>query len=232
MNTIANLSQILVVSITPYFLEKQAVWFDQHLEEILQSAKTQSFFQDNTVFLKTGQRYEFMHLLRKLDQMGYEKVFSAQDPGEFSQKGGIIEIFPINMLNAARLDFLGNTLEAIQPLATTIDDEEKSKEILTKKLKSQKLFSDVKNITPGDYLVHLDHGVGKFSGIETIDRQDYYALEYAKQDKLFVPVGLERKLSRYVGFADPVVSRLGSTLWQTTKRKIKEDVEALAKQLL
>ena len=47
-----------------------------------------------------------------------------------------------------------------------------------------------------------------------------------------MPLGLERKLSRYVGFQDPKVSRLGSSIWQKTKRKIKEDVEKLAKELL
>jgi transcription-repair coupling factor (superfamily II helicase) len=60
----------------------------------------------------------------------------------------------------------------------------------------------------------------------------YYVLEYAKEDKLFVPVGLERKLSRYVGFQDPTIARLGSSLWQRTKSNIKESVEKLAKELL
>lgn len=227
-----NTDNLLIVSITPYFLEKQVFWFEENLAEILQSLKTQSFFQDNVLFLEKNKNYPLMDILRKLDEMGYEKVFAISDPGEFSQVGGVIEIFPVNALQAARLDFLGNTLETISLLDIKIQDEEKSKQILQKKLKSQKLFSDIKNIKPGDYVVHLDHGVGKFSGMEKMQEQDYYVLEYAKHDKLFVPVGLERKLSRYVGFADPSVARLGSALWQTTKRKIKEDVAALAKELL
>ncbi len=60
----------------------------------------------------------------------------------------------------------------------------------------------------------------------------YYVLEYDKDDKLYVPLGLERKLSRYVGFQDPKISRLGSSLWQKTKGKIKESVKKLAKELL
>jgi transcription-repair coupling factor (superfamily II helicase) len=232
MNLIDNMHQLLVVSITPYFLEKEVFWFQENLEEILKSQKTQQFFQDNTVFLQQGQSYNLSEFLRKLDEMGYERVFLVQDPGEFSQKGGVIEIFPINMMDAVRLDFLGNTIETIQQLDIKIEDEEKSKELLKKKLKSQKLFSDLKNLKTGDYLVHLDHGVGKFTGIEKISEQDYYVLAYAKEDKLFVPVGLERKLSRYVGFSDPVVARLGSAIWQSTKRKIKEDIEKLAKELL
>ena len=224
-----NLNTLLIVSITPYFLEKQVFWFQENLDEILKSAKTQQFFQDNVVFLKSGKNFEFMQLLRKLDEMGYEKVFKVESPGEFSQKGGVVEVFPINMLQAIRLDFLGNKIDAIELLSVKIEDEEKSRELLTKKLKSQKLFSDLKNLKLGDYLVHLDHGVAKFTGMEKMEEQEYYTLEYALHDKLFIPVGLERKLSRYVGFADPAVSRLGSAIWQTTKRKIKEGVEKLAR---
>ncbi|MFC1663854.1 DEAD/DEAH box helicase, partial [Patescibacteria group bacterium] len=105
-----------------------------------------------------------------------------------------------------------------------------------KKLKSQRLFSDLKGLKSGDYLVHLDHGIGKFAGIFKIlrgsDHENYYLLEYAEEDKLYVPLGLERKLSRYVGFIEPKISRLGSLIWQKTKRKIKEEAKKLAKELL
>ncbi len=235
MNITDNLKQILIVALTPYFLEKQVFWFEEHLEEILTSRKTQAFFQDNTLFLQAGEKQNLMEVLRKLDEMGYEKVFSVQDPGEFSHHGGIVEIFPVNTLQAVRLDFLGNQLETITPLNVALTDEEKSRQVLQKKLQSQKLFADLKNLKVGDYLVHLDHGVGRFVGKEKLhpnEEKEYYVLEYAKEDRLFVPTDLERKLSRYVGFADPTVSRLGSELWQKTKRKIKEDVELLAKELL
>ncbi|MDO8530429.1 MAG: helicase-related protein [bacterium] len=212
------------------------------MDEVQSSAKTQPFFQDNTIFLKKGQSQNMSEFLRKLDGMGYERVLSVGDPGEFSQKGGIIEVFPINMRQAVRLDFLGNTIEDIGLLDITIKDEEKSRQVLQKKLKSQKLFSDLKNLKAGDYLVHLDHGVAKYTGIEKVKienektgaktEEEYYVLEYASGDKLFVPMGLERKLSRYVGFTDPLVSRLGSLIWQKTKKQIKENVEKLAKELL
>src|SRR3989344_268350 len=227
-----NRDQVLITSITPYFLEKEVFWFQEHLQEILESAKTQIFFQENILFLKRNQEYRFSEIIRKLDEMGYEKVFTASDSGEFSQKGGIIEIIPINMMQAVRLDFLGNTLETISLIRAKVEDEEKARNSLQKKLKSQKLFSDLKNLAPGDYLVHLDHGVAKFAGIEKISDKDFYKLEYAQSDILFVPICLERKLSRYVGFSDPLVSRLGSSLWQKTKRQIKEGVEKLAKELL
>ena len=110
------MNNILIASITPYFLEKQVSWFEENLQTILDSTKTQSFFQDNVVFLKTRGSQNMSELLRKLDEMGYERVFDVESPGEFSQKGGVIDIFPINLLHAVRLDFLGNTLERISVL--------------------------------------------------------------------------------------------------------------------
>jgi len=223
-----GINQLLIAGITPYFLDKEFFWYEKNLKKVLEARHSQNFFEDNIIFLEKDHSFQFSQFLRKLDEMGYERVLKVSDPGEFSQRGGIIDVFPINTANAMRLDFLGNEVDSITPLDIKIDDEKKSKEILKKRLKSQKLFAELKGLKIGDYLVHLDHGIGKFIGIEN----SYYVLEYAKEDKLYVPLGLERKLSRYVGFQDPVISRLGSSLWQKTKRKIKEDVEKLAKELL
>jgi transcription-repair coupling factor (superfamily II helicase) len=256
-----NLNQLLIVGIVPYFLEKSGVWFTENLEKIIESRSTQNFFEDNVVFLQKNHSVNFSQFLRKLDEMGYERVFKVSEPGEFSQRGGIVDVFPVNIKNAVRLDFLGNEVDEIRVLDIEVADEKKSKDILKKRLKSQKIFSDIKGLKPGDYLVHLDHGIGKFTGLFSFNsslregqqsdeaisvagissspeapRNDeshsYYVLEYAEEDKLYVPVGLERKLSRYVGFFDPKISRLGSNLWQKTKRAVKEEVEKMAKDLL
>jgi len=227
-----ELSNVLMAGITPYFLEKGNLWFEQNLNKLLQARKTQSFFADNTVYLEHNQNYNFSQLLRKLDEMGYEKVYRVSEPGEFSQQGGIIEVFPINLDSAVRFEFFGNKIEEIVKLPIKINDEKSAKEILKKKLKSQKLFSDLKGLKSGDYLVHLDHGIGTYSKQETVSNEQYYVLEYAVGDKLYVPTSLERKLSRYIGFVEPKISRLGSSIWQKTKRKIKEEAEKLAKELL
>ena len=233
--------QLLIVGITPYFLEKEAFWFGENLQKILDARNSQSFFEDNIIFLEKDHSFQFSQFLRKLDEMGYERVFKVSEPGEFSQRGGVVDVFPINLMNAVRLDFLGNEVDSIKPLDAKITDEKKSKDILKKRLKSQKLFSELKGLKTGDFLVHLDHGIGKFVGIEKFQSggalapsefQSYYVLEYAKEDKLYVPLGLERKLSKYIGFQDPTISRLGSSLWQKTKKKVKEEVEKLAKDLL
>ncbi len=244
-----TIERVLIVGITPYFLEKGNLWFQENFAKILEARQTQIFFQENTLLLEKDQEYSLSKLLRKLDELGYEKVFEVRDPGEFTHLGGHVEVFPINSPNAIRIEFLGNKVETIERLEKSAD-EEVAKNILKKRLKLQKLFSDIKNLQEGEYLVHLDHGVGKFTGISylvsgilypeekiqntnyKIQDTKYYTLEYAGEDKLFVPVGLERKLSRYVSFGEPHISRLGSPFWSKTKRKIKEEVEKLAQQLL
>ena len=70
-----NLSRIrvaaLIVGITPYFLERENFWFEKNLKKILTAAKTQSFFEDNTIYLEKDEVYGFSSLLRKLDEIGY-----------------------------------------------------------------------------------------------------------------------------------------------------------------
>lgn len=232
------MNRVLITSIIPYFLERRNLWFEENLAKILRARKTQTFWQDNTFFLEKDQKVNLSEFLRKLDELGYEKVFKVQEPGEFSQRGGIVDVFPVNLEFSVRFEFLGNKIENIERLDISIKNEVKQKELLKKKLKSQKIFSDLKGLKPGDYLVHLDHGVGQFTGLSLImdDRRlyqkKYYELVYGGGDKLYVPLGLERKLSRYIGFRTPALSRLGSSFWQRTKRKIKEEAERFARELL
>ncbi len=228
-------SRILIVSITPYFLERGSLWFQDNFQEILEARKTQSFWQDNTLLFEKDQKFLLMEFLRKLDELGYEKVQKIERPGEFSHLGNIIDVFPVNLTQALRLEFLGNKIENIEALEIKIENEENSRKILQKKLRLQKEFSGLKNLKPGDFLVHLDHGIGRFLNIGKSDfrgKSDFYILEYAQGDKLYVPIGLERKLSRYVGFIIPHIHRLGSQAWQKTKKRVREEAEKFAKELL
>jgi len=220
--------KILIASVIPYFLERDNFWFEKNITKILEARKTQTFFQDNIVYIEKDRDIILSQLLRQLDEMGYERVRQVQEPGEISKRGGVIDIFPINSNEAVRIEFYGNVIENIEKLAVTIENEQEAKERIKKTIKRRQIFSDLKGLKYGDYLVHLDHGVGIYK-----EKKDgYYILEYAAGDRLYVPENLERKLSRYVGFRDPKISRLSSALWIKTKSKIKEETEKMAKDLL
>ncbi len=230
-----------ILQITPSFLEKDGFWFEE--------VKKQPSFKEKVLIIKPGLQIPFSGLLRKLDELGYERVEKVEDMGEFATRGNIVDIFPIHTSLPIRLEFFGNTIENVGVLREPEKDIVKEHQRLLKKLQSQKAFGDLEGLRPGDYLVHLDHGVGKFAGIRSNFDLDLpigpasgdfeagpnyyvYVIEYAHGDKLYVPFGLERKLSRYIAFSEPKISRLGSPLWQRTKRKIKQETEKLAKELL
>jgi transcription-repair coupling factor (superfamily II helicase) len=90
----------------------------------------------------------------------------------------------------------------------------------------------------GDYVVHVDHGIGKFSGLTILstDRveREYLVLQYAAGDKLYVPTDQIGRVSRYIGASDqaPSLSRLGTQEWQRIKRKVKESVADIAQGLV
>ena len=222
------IDNILIAGIVPYFLERNAFWFEKNLQKILEAKKTRAFFQDNTAYIEREAEIKLSQLLRQLDEMGYERVQQVQEPGEICKRGGIIDIFPVNSKEAIRIEFYGNKIESIEKLPVMIENENEAKERIKKRLKRQEAFSDLRGLKCGDYLVHLDHGVGVYRE----KKENYYVLEYAVGDKLYVPEGLERKLSRYIGFAEPKISRLSSPVWIKTKKKIKEGAEKLAKELL
>ncbi|HHY09521.1 MAG TPA: transcription-repair coupling factor [Firmicutes bacterium] len=90
----------------------------------------------------------------------------------------------------------------------------------------------------GDYVVHLNHGIGQYLGIEALQVQgrtkDYLHIRYAGKDRLYVPTDQLHLLQRYVGLEDtaPRLSRLGGGEWARVKKRAKESVQEMAAGLL
>ena len=96
----------------------------------------------------------------------------------------------------------------------------------------------IASLKTGDFVVHIDHGIGQFFGIErhTVDEitREYLQIGYAEGDKLYVPIDQADKVSKYIGVGDtePKLTRLGSVEWSTVTKKAKEETEKIAKELL
>ena len=94
------------------------------------------------------------------------------------------------------------------------------------------------DVRPGDYVVHEDHGVARFAGIETRTvagvTRDYLLLEFRGDDRVFVPHDQIGKVSRYIGAtgATPSLDKLGGTHWQTVKTRARTAVVEMAGELL
>ncbi|MBI3627005.1 DEAD/DEAH box helicase, partial [Candidatus Uhrbacteria bacterium] len=92
------------------------------------------------------------------------------------------------------------------------------------------------NIKQGENVVHEDHGVAIFGGLVKTTVQDelkeFFLLEYAEGDKLYLPVDQAHKVDKYIGQAHPKIHRLSSASWGQLTAKVKEDTHKLAQDLL
>ncbi|MEM2118967.1 MAG: transcription-repair coupling factor, partial [Candidatus Bathyarchaeia archaeon] len=95
----------------------------------------------------------------------------------------------------------------------------------------------ISELVPGDYVVHVEHGIGRFAGLARVSvdgiEREYLILEYAAGDRLYVPIEQVERVSRYVGGGvEPVLTRLGTQDWARTKQRVKESVWNMARELL
>ena len=106
-----------------------------------------------------------------------------------------------------------------------------------RRAKSDQFIAEVSALQPGDLVVHIDHGVGRYDGLETLDvggaPHDCLRVYYAGDDKLYVPVENIEMLSRYGSeAAQAQLDRLGGVGWQSRKARVKARILEIANQLI
>ncbi len=231
-----------IIRIDPSFLEVGQVWFSKNEKNIRNQAKNPfSWWGNNYKQIDVDERIPISVLSRIMSDWGYRKTTTVNSPGEFSVQGGMIDIFPINQECAFKIEFNGNSVEQIfkTPHIKT-DPKTPLKKVLVKeknyKTKEEKTKEEyhamLSSIKEDSYVVHIDHGIGIFRKTETIKDIEYLVLEYAENDILRIPINTIGRITPYVGFANPKLTRLGGNLWEKTKQKIKEDVIQTAKELI
>ncbi|PLS20563.1 transcription-repair coupling factor [Neptunicoccus cionae] len=104
-----------------------------------------------------------------------------------------------------------------------------------RKRRAENFLTEAQSLTPGDLVVHLDHGVGRYRGLETVSAagapHDCILLEYANNDRLYLPVENIELLSRF-GHEEGMLDRLGGGAWQAKKAKLKERIREMADKLI
>ncbi|HYK02832.1 MAG TPA: transcription-repair coupling factor, partial [Thermoanaerobaculia bacterium] len=97
-------------------------------------------------------------------------------------------------------------------------------------------LSDLRDLKVGDFIVHVDHGIGMFVGLKQIgvgdSMQEFLELRYAGDDKLFVPVERLDLVQKYTGASRPAVDRLGGASWDRAKTRVKKAMRDMAEELL
>lgn len=221
----SKIEKLLIVAVTPSFLEKGVLWFSENLKNIEEAHKKgglpraeSGWWQRNTTIIEIGQKISLSEFLRKIAELGYTKVWETSHKGEFSQRGGVVRVFPINAENIYSVEFDGNYISEIS---------QNQNLQISSGLKAKKFVSS--GFVSGDHVVHIDHGIGIFKKETEVD----FVLEYASGDTLYVPKeSAQKRISPYLGFKKPHIHRLGTPVWNITKKKAKEDIIAFAKELL
>lgn len=125
-----------------------------------------------------------------------------------------------------------------------ISDKEvfgEAKRKLSKSKSKSKGVSKIKSfaeLKPGDYVVHVNHGIGVYKGIKQIEvsghKRDYLDIVYDKGDKLYVPVDQLDLVQKYIGSEgkSPKVNKLGGAEWQKAKSKVKKSINEIAEDLV
>ena len=108
-----------------------------------------------------------------------------------------------------------------------------------KAVNSDTIIRHLAELKPGQPVVHLDHGIGRYIGLQTLEAggltTEYVTLEYLNNAKLYVPVSSLNLISRYSGGAEdtaPFSHKLGSDAWNRARQKAAEKVRDVAAELL
>jgi transcription-repair coupling factor (superfamily II helicase) len=99
-------------------------------------------------------------------------------------------------------------------------------------------LKEIKDLNPGDFVVHIDHGIGQFKGLQRMEMggkmQEAVRLEYKNGDLLYLNIGSLYKISKFKGKdgTEPKINKLGSDAWSNLKRKTKKQVKDIARDLI
>lgn len=193
-------------------------------------------------------------LAMQLVEYGYHGAKRVAEEGDFSRLGDTVTIYPLTFEYPLRIELLQNKVERIRSVDPityeSVQDHSVAivlpiRGIAKRRIRRKEAIvgeeSPIDNfvdIEPGDYIVHTDHGIGRYQGLEKlkIDKKyvEHLAIEYGDGEKLYVPFADLDKVQKYLGFEKrlPKLHRLGSRLWKAAKERAKKGVYRVAVELL
>jgi transcription-repair coupling factor (superfamily II helicase) len=202
----------------------------------------------NNFVIKIKNATKLTDLVAYLVNSNYQRVEHVNYFGQFKVLGDRVILYPVNLPYIFHVDFYGNEIESI-----IVDGVESSlnQEI---SIAPNIIDDDGLRFEPGQYVVHLDHGVGLFKTLgmretdsfvdktqaigqkhlqkQTNPWQPFLIIEYANGAELFVPPSQAGKLTHYIGKRHPALSALGSKRWELTRKKVEESIIKIARELL
>ncbi|MDD5019016.1 MAG: transcription-repair coupling factor [Candidatus Omnitrophica bacterium] len=189
--------------------------------------------------------------LRTLTDFGYRRQAEVSQEGECARRGGIVDVFPTTFEYPVRIEWDADTVRSIDSYSLTTGRpfwNHKIVILLPKKaqgrpFKINALSQEVPlnafvDIHKGDYVVHPEHGVGIYLGMENVlvagEQRPHLLITYQGEDRLFVPADQMHLVQKYVSFSNrkPRVHRMGSGEWKRTKLRAQKATVRVACDLL
>ncbi len=201
---------------------------------------------------KVGESLPRHELEPFLFQLHYEKKEMVSRPGDFSLRGAVLDIYPVTYRSPVRLEFEADRLASIRDfspsdgrtftsfeevlLLPVTDPFRKKISKLREKFEAFESLSEISDLKAGDYVVHLEYGIGRFLGLKTIQvkgvRKKHLAVEYAEREILYFDT--KEPLERYIGGEGyaPRLSKIHTKEWARVKERTRHAVASVARDLL
>ena len=174
-----------------------------------------------------GARERVTGLLRDEDILHTTEISDVRD---LDGPGIYLAVWPLERGFEAEIDGKAMTVISEQDVLG-----ERLVRSVRKKRRAENFLTEAQSLSVGDLVVHVDHGVGRYHGLEIMTAagaaHECLHLEYAEQAKLYLPVENIELLSRY-GQEEGVLDRLGSGAWQARKARLKERIREMADRLI
>ena len=241
------------------FLLKKEVLYSQlkgniFLFKNFADEKNELFFSENIV-LKKNKIENLSNVKKLLLTSNFDKIFFCYD--SILSKKKIINTFNQHEIKFHNTKKLNDKKKIISLTKLSIDSsfcinlskrkiaffsdkdffDKIIKKKITKNVTSDNIINEFNQLTIGDLIVHVDHGVGKFSGLKKKNinsiEQEFIEISYFNNDKLLIPVSNLELISKY-GFSDNKVQldRLGLSNWQQKKASLKKKIKEIAEDLI
>lgn len=202
--------------------------------------------------LKIDQEIDREDLEELLRALRYQKIDHVLKPGEFARRGAIFDIYPMTYRNPVRLEFEADRISSIRDFSTNdgksmasfeevflvpvTETLEKKMNRLTRDYQDFEPLTKLKDLHPGDYVVHLKYGIGRFLGTKMIqvksERLRHMAIEYANKEIIYIET--HEPIERYIGGEGrtPKLTKLHGKEWENLKDKTRRAVANIAQEML
>ncbi len=204
--------------------------------------------------LRIGETIAQDELLAKLSALNYQEQKVVEEPGEYSVRGAAIDVFPLSYRAPLRIQFRLDQVESIRDysiqegknltsfeelfLLPVTESFLKRRARLKAHYEEFEPVTELGQIRPGDYVVHLDYGIGQFLGTKTLKisgrPEKCLALQYSNEEIIYLPFAQHELLERYIGGEGkkPKLTKLHSKEWLKIKERTRVAVRGIAHDMV